>query len=100
MPQRRHGTLTANTVATVTVDAPADVSARDVRRLRSVEVLNRGTTDPIYFRTDGTNPTVGGDDTYVVPPSGGVEVPVRSVNTVEVRMISAGAVAYSVGGIE
>lgn len=53
----RHGTLTANTAADVSVN----------RDLREVGVLHKGnSTEPIYARLDGTAATVSGDETFTV----------------------------------
>lgn len=78
-----HATLSISTVDTCTFQGgdPAEV-----------EVLNRGTTDPIYFTVGGATPTVAGDDTYVVLPGQGLVVDGSGV----VKLISAGAMAYSV----
>lgn len=47
-------------VAAANVDLGVDVG--------SVAVLNRSTTGAdVFVRTDGTNPTVEGDDCFVVP---------------------------------
>ena len=54
-----HSTLTANTVETVTLEAWS----------RYLLIVNLSATHPIYVTTDGTVPTVEGDDTYCVPPS-------------------------------
>ena len=100
MAQRVHGTLTAATVATATVTAPAETGTRNLRSLRHVEVLNRGPSGDIFFTVDGTTPVVNAADTYVVLPGGGVEVDVPGADTITVKLISAGTPAYSVGGKE
>ena len=52
-------------MTTVTLDQPYE----------SITVINRSaTTDEIWFRLDGTNPTVAGDDCYLVGPSKSVTV--------------------------
>lgn len=89
-----HSTLSANTVDTVTLTAWS----------RYVLVINRS-SDVIYATTDGTAPTVGGDDTYCVPansskmlfnegvqPEPALGVAASSV----VKLISTGTPAYSV----
>lgn len=84
-----HGTLTAATVATVTITAGSDIL-----------VICHG-TGPIYGRTDGVDPTVGGDDCFAVPSNGWRIV--RSgdrVGTRDVKLISAGTPGFSVESIE
>jgi hypothetical protein len=86
----RHGTLTAATVATVTLTTTGD-------SIETVEVLNRSGGAEIYFRTDGTAPTVGGDDCEVLPASiGGVEVSVAPQESLTVKLISSAAEDYTV----
>lgn len=82
----KHATLTAATVDTITMTG-------SVPRF---EVKNRGTGD-IYFRVDGVNPTVGGDDTYIVCSGEALQVPSGGgPDSAEVRLISAATIAYSV----
>lgn len=78
----------ADTV-TLTVDWP------------QVEVLNRNGAAEIYFTVDGAVPTVGGDNTYVVPSAVASQVvgSPASGRTV-VRLISSGAASYTVSGVE
>ena len=89
----KHGTLSAATVATETFA---------VVNLGWVYVTIRdGATGPIYFTVDGTTPTVGGDDTWVVQAVGGhikgVQIPTSiSGTSLEVKLISASADGYSV----
>ena len=88
-----HNTLTATTVDTITL------SAQYVR----VEVLNRSSTGDIFVTLDGSTPTVGGNDTYVVPATG-VGTFVNPANTSQpptstvVKLISSGTPSYSVTG--
>lgn len=84
----KHGTLTPNTVATVTVGVDADY----------VEVVNRGEQD-IYFRIDGTNPAVDGDDSEIVPAGTAFEIPRRGAGNASVKLVSTGAAAYTVRGV-
>lgn len=82
----KHATLVAATVDTVNLSGDTP----------EVEVLNRG-GDYIYFTLDGSVPTSGGDDTYVVPPGSALQVPDWSgAGPSQVKLISASAVAYSV----
>lgn len=87
MALRKHGTLTASTVATVNLDGGGNV-----------EVMARGTGD-IFFTTNGQTPAVAGDDTYCVPSGGFVVVADEdgSSAATTVKMISSGAPSYSVG---
>lgn len=88
-----HGTLTASTVATVTL-------TRDFQR---VEVLNVTGSAAIYFTVDGSNPTVAGDDTYVVPAVTGASFSApanASGSTTVVKLISSGTPGYAVTGLE
>jgi hypothetical protein len=78
----KHATLTAATV---------DVVMFQQGTPTEIEVYNRGSAD-IYFRTDGTAPTVAGDDCYVV--SAGQSLVIDGAAAVQ--LISASATAYSV----
>ncbi len=83
----KHATLVAATVDTVSfVSATAEV-----------EVVNRG-TDDIYYTVDGSTPTVGGDDTYIVRGGEAVGAPKNFVNPLvaQVKLMSSGSPAYSV----
>lgn len=85
----KHATLSAATVDTVTI----------TETTTAVEVVNRSSSDTIYFTVNGTVPTSAGDDTFVVPPGGNLRV--RSKGTGRsVKLISSGAAAYSVTGIQ
>ncbi len=85
-----HKTLTAGAPDTVTF--PADY-------LR-VEVFNRGTTDAIYFTVDGvTAPAIAADGTDVVMPGDSLVVDATAAgtaNSTTIRLISSGAMAYSI----
>lgn len=93
----KHATLAAGVVDTVTITT--DISG--------VEILNRG-ADLIYFTTTGATPTVGGDNTYVVPAGGALRIdttetigaPSSGGNpatlSTAVKLISGSATAYSV----
>lgn len=77
--------LTASTVDTVTF---AD-------NVSDVEVGSDGTA-AVYFTTDGSTPTVGGQGTYVLPAGA---IGVRTARTVvsngaTVKLISAGTPSY------
>lgn len=87
----QHVTLVADTVATLTFDS----------NFGRVEVLNVDGAAAVYFRTDGTAPTVAGAGSHVVPAAiGSVEVSddTAGQNTV-VKLISAGTPKVSVRGL-
>lgn len=88
MARIKHGTLTADTVATVELD-DNDYS--------SVEILNVSGDSAIYIRIDGTAPTVAGDDCDVIPAVvGGIVL--DAADSISVKLISAGTPQYSVKG--
>lgn len=83
------GTLTANTVDTVTL---SDNASR-------IQVTNRSGASEIYFSIDGTTPTVGGDDTFILPAAIGSRVVSSDdvgVDITTVKLISTGTPTYSV----
>ena len=83
-----HGTLVASTAAAVTL----------LRADQAVEVVNRSGSAEIYFTVDGSTPTVGGDDCYVVPASVSSYVVAVGEAEVTVTLISSGTPTYSVIG--
>lgn len=86
----RHGTLTANTAATVSL------ASRD---LREIWVMHKGNVaQPIYARCDGTAATVAGNDTYAVLPGQHRMIPRiwSAGKPSNISLISAGAVDYEV----
>lgn len=85
-----HKTLTANVVDSVTLDLVGSLGTP------RVEVMNRGTADPISFTVDGSTPTVLGDNCYVVPAGGALQVSLTPAASGAVKLIAASAVAYSV----
>lgn len=83
----KHATLTAATVDKVTLST----------HLGGVEVVNRDQgTSELYVRVDGTDPTVGGDDCYVVPAASARTIVLPDRGKCEARVICSAAVAYSV----
>lgn len=82
-----HGTLTANTVASHTLDGYT----------AQVTILNRSQTGEIYFTVDGSTPTVGGNDSFVCLGSRAVAT-VSAIAAPTVKLISTGALNYSVTG--
>lgn len=86
MAVRKHGTLVAATVATVTVDGGFEF----------IEVVNHG-TGTIYFTVDGTTPASQADETLVALQGERVKAEnVDRAGTVDVKLISAGTPSYSV----
>lgn len=69
--------------------------------LSVVEVMIVGDVDgfPIYFRLDGIDPEVQGEDCEVVPPALGAALATDAPDgIVEVRLISEGSPLFSVRG--
>lgn len=92
-PVAKSGTLTANTVATVTVSVDSSGSGN------TFTVTNRSLTGTIWVRVDGTNPTVAGDNCF--PVLGSRTFKAKSgLREVAVKLISDAALAYSVEGLE
>jgi len=87
----KHATLTAATVDSVTLSGPG----------RYIQIVHRGTTtNPLYITAGKTptDPTSARDDTLVVLAGSPLVIPwpIDSVGTTTVKVISAGAEAYSV----
>lgn len=96
----KHATLTASTVDTVTI---GDQTSRD--KFGALEIFNRDTGTGLYYTystsaTAPADPTVAGDNTYYVPPSGAMMIPLdfAQTNIFAVKVISSAAAAYSVHG--
>ncbi len=87
----RHLTLVAATVSTVNLTANAS----------RIEVTNVDGADEVYFTTDGTTPTVAGNNCHVLPAvMGSLEVDDETAGTAStVKLISAGTPMVSVRGI-
>lgn len=88
-----HGTLTADTVATVSL------SQKNADQV--VVHIRKGATGPIYFTVDGTTPTVAGANTLILQSSGDHARTVQIATNVTgspvvVKLISASADGYSV----
>ena len=89
-----HKTLGAATVDVVTLTANE----------QTVEIVNRGSTDPLYVNVGTTaaapaDPVVAGDDTLLVPAAGVRIVSVGGATTgvdLVVKLIAVSAVPYSV----
>ncbi len=87
MARTRHLTLTAATVATVELGINA---AR-------IEVLSRDGAAEVYFTTNDAEPTVGGNNTHVLPAAiSALEVDDEIRGPSVVKLISSGTPAVSV----
>jgi hypothetical protein len=82
-------TATADTVDTITFSSS----------VYKVEVYGDG-TDALYFTTNGTAPTVGGNGTYFLPSGSAASRTVKATptggQTTVVKVISHGTTVYSV----
>lgn len=110
MAVRASGTLTGDVVTSETITVPADSTvqytdgtgaSRDKvinNRANGLTVTNVGGQGAIYFTVDGSTPTVGGEDCYVVAAAAGSlkSVSVLIEDAVTVKMISPEAAQYSV----
>lgn len=90
--------------ATLTTAVVDHVTITDIAR--SIEVVHQGNvTDPLFV-TCGENPgspTVGGDDLEIVLPGERLQLkspPGQASTDVVVSIVSAGAVTYSVIGVQ
>ncbi len=86
----KSATLVASTVDTITFPAFGTYSAN------TVKVINRDTTNPIFFVADGSTPTVAGDDCYCVPPGGSAVI---TLSGGAVKVISGFASPYTVQAV-
>lgn len=92
MANPQHTTLTASTVATITLDSYAD----------TVEILNVDGAAEIYATVDRSTPTVGGDGAWVLPAAvGSLEVKAAPGDLIGVvKLISSGTPKVSVAVIQ
>jgi hypothetical protein len=87
MARISHGTLVANVIKKVSCAAYTT----------RITVVNRSQTGEIYFTIDGTDPSIGGDDSNVA--LGTTTVPTLSPTAAcEIRLLSSAALNYSVIG--
>ena len=85
----KHAILVAATVDTITI----------TRSFGAVRVTNYASnTVPLWVRLDGTAPTVGGDDNYIIPVGESKDLPPPATESIVVKVISANANGYSVEG--
>jgi len=93
----KHATLVANVVDTVNINVG--------KANGFVRLINRG-ANAIYctIAVDGgpaiSDPTVSGDDTTIIPNSNEIDLQFPPFVITQIRLISAGAVAYSVEVID
>lgn len=84
MPQTTYDTLVATTVKSETLTGnPSKIC-----------VINRGSVE-LFFTTNGTDPTVAGDNTFCVLPSGFLEAAMEGGGNV-VKLISSGTPTYGI----
>lgn len=64
-----------------------------------IEIVNRGNTE-LWYRVDGTDPTVAGDECNVVPGKSNQDniLNLNAAGT-DVRMISTGVIDFTVSGV-
>jgi hypothetical protein len=86
MANAKSGTLTANVVSTVTVSADG----------RGIQVVNRTQTGVIWVRLDGVDPVAAADENFTV--LGVRHFPTRT-GSIQVRLLSTDALAYTVEGM-
>lgn len=79
----KHATTSAATVDTITFSSNGT----------GLRVRNRDSTDTLYFRFDGTDPAVAGDDSYFVGAGESLSV---DNYVAEIRVISSSTCDYSV----
>ena len=88
----KHATLTGTTVDSVTL----------TQGFRSIEVINRDSTDYLwitYGASAPADPTSGGDDTLVVPPASALTIDANNRANFVVKILGDGG-AYSVQGVD
>ena len=80
---------------TLVASTPQTLNLTDTLVSR-VMVTNHGPTNVVYVRSDGTNPTVAGDEAHVVLVGQARELRVFDLDTTAVRLISAGTPVVTV----
>lgn len=101
MPRCKSGTLTANTAAAVTIN---DAYPGGISISKLPDGDGNYPPEVIWYRLDGVDPTVGGDDCFPCVDTVHINHPAdteqgaRRDESVEVRMIAAAAVSYAVEG--
>jgi hypothetical protein len=74
-------TLTANTVATITMPG----------EWQGVAVFNRATSGDVYATTNGVDPVADADDVFAIPPGARRELNWSGYTGDELRLIAPGA---------
>lgn len=81
---------------TLTEDTPATVTLTNVAS-DGIEIINRSGSGTIWYRLDGTNPTVAGDNCHPVLGARYIDNPhVVNAGAVVVKLISNEALDYTV----
>lgn len=82
------GTTTANTVSTVTFST----------YYPHVEIVNRGASE-LWFRVDGTDPTIAGDECDVIPAYSYKDtINNKNLSNTVISLLSTSAVSFTVLG--
>lgn len=81
-----HGTLTMLTVETINFSKPGSY----------IHVRNRDQNSAIYARTDGTDPAIGADGSFIVKPDELRDFPSNNYNSPMIKLISSLAAIVSV----
>lgn len=84
----KHTTLVAGTVDTVTITGGYP----------RIEVLNRSGVADLYFTNDGTVPSGGCDNCYIVPAGSSLNIPASDVAGSDVVQVVGNGNGYSVIG--
>ena len=81
-----HATLVATVVDTVTITSQSS----------ELVIYNRSSLSDLYFRVDGTNPQIAGDDSHIVPINSNRRIGPPDPINIQVKLISVGTPPYSV----
>lgn len=88
--------LTAIIAKSPTNDGAAVDTITFSTNIGQVTVLNRSTTATLWVRTDGTAPTVAGDDCLAVPPGAVLVADMLSNNPDVVKVLADASCPYTV----
>ena len=81
-----HARLVATVVDTVTLNYVAG----------EIIVYNRSGVSDLFFRVDGVNPVISGNNSHIVPVNSVRHIGPANPDAIEVRLVSAGIPYYSV----